>query len=167
MGSTWTDPAWSPDGEWLAFSHQRTPSGHGRSQSETIYMVRPGFTAGPDASASRKVIRLARESGESIYLDNLSWTPDGTALRFTAAIGDRADYALHQVLTDGSGLTEIAKVKRGSSIAWSPDGSRIAVVDARDGSRRDGLVYTMAPDGSDKRAVVVEGPYGPAAANGG
>ena len=75
-GSTRTDPAWSPDGEWLAFSH-REPLPEWPMQSETIYMVRPGFTAGPDASASRKVIRLARESGESIYLDNLSWTRTG------------------------------------------------------------------------------------------
>ena len=80
-------------------------------------MVRPGFTAGPDGPASRKVIRLARVDGESLYLDNLSWTPDGTALRFTAGLGSH--YALHQVLTDGSGLTEIANV------AWR---SRLAVV---------------------------------------
>ena len=41
-------------------------------QSETIYMVRPSFTAEPDASASRKVIRLARSDGGLMDLDNLS-----------------------------------------------------------------------------------------------
>ena len=121
-GLTWTDPAWSPDGEWLAFSHHES-SGQA-IESETIYMVRPGFTAGPDGPASRKVIRLARVDGESLYLDNLSWTPDGTALRFTAGLGSH--YALHQVLTDGSGLTEIANV------AWR---SRPSLVAGRKQSR--------------------------------
>ena len=162
-GLTWTDPAWSPDGEWLAFTDHES---FGEAiEYETIYMVRPGFDAGPDGTALKKVIRLARVDGGSMHLDNLSWSPDGTARRFTAALGDNP-YALHQVLTEGSGLTEIAKVKWKSRIAWSPDGSRVAVVGGRTGSSRDGLVYTMAPDGSDKRTVVVEGPYGPEAANG-
>ena len=161
-----TDPAWSPDGEWLAFSDHESS---GKAiEYETISMVRPGFTAGPVGPASKEVIRLAQVDGGSMQLDNLSWTPDGRALRFTAFLGDNAyAYALYQVFTDGLGLTEIAKVEKGSSIAWSLDGSRVAVVHGRIGSSRDGLVYTMAPDGSDKRTIVVEGPDGPAAANGG
>ena len=73
-----TDPAWSPDGEWLAFTDHES---FGEAiEYETIYMVRPGFDAGPDGPASKKVIRLARVDGGSMHLDNLSWSPDGTAL---------------------------------------------------------------------------------------
>lgn len=121
---------WSPDGAWLAFA---------RADQEE-----PGvYVARPDGTDERLVVRG--------HGGPVSWSPDGAEL-FIAGM----DFT---VRVDGSGLrpfladqsSDIARVKL---TAWSPDGSRLAVLEVADERDLEVTLYTVARDGTDKRVLV-------------
>ena len=161
FGLTNADPAWSPDGEWLAFVHV----GPNFEEPGAIYIARP------NRSEARKVFQFGPQDGYIRNALNLSWSPDGLSLRFTYAPANRG-YSLSEIGVDGSGLQWVSYVPRGPKVVWSPDGSRAAIssIDPPGDQQYDPgdiLLYTMAADGSDKRALVRQGVNGLEAANGG
>ena len=161
-GITNADPAWSPDGEWLAFVHVGPDFDEG---TRAIYIARP------NGSEPRKVFQFGPQDGYIRNALNLSWSPDGLSLRFTYAPPNRG-YSLFEIGVDGSGLQWVSYVPRGPKVVWSPDGSRAAIssidLDGYQGyNPGDILLYTMAADGSDTRALVRQGVNGLEAANGG
>ncbi len=109
-----TNPAWSPNGNEIAFTSSR-------SSSVQIYVV--------DAEGTN----LRRITFEGDYNDGAAWSPDGTHIAFAArAQQNRFDLAVvdlvtlaTQRLTDGGGSNE--------SPAFSPDGRRIAFSSTRAG----------------------------------
>ena len=165
LGRASTEPAWSPDGQWIAFSDVEP-----NLKSTTIYVAKPN---GYD---TRMVTRLVADNGRPADLANLSWSPDGSALRFSAQLGKGRSYGIYQIGTDGVGLQEIAEVHPGSQIAWSPDDSRIAalfadaplLVDSGNMVLGNVVLYVMKSDGSNRRVLVRlgRGGGGPEAANG-
>lgn len=130
-----TDPAWSPDGERLAYVSTR--------DGETaIYVM---------ALADGKVTRLTHGGG---WNGNPTWSPDGEWIMFDSSRdGPNAGVRnLFVVRPDG---TDLRRVTRGSHYSgqpsWAPDGKRVAFVLA--GPHIAGNIFTMSPDGSDQRQL--------------
>ena len=123
---------WSPDASLIAFA---TGSG--------VFVVRP------DGTSLRRVLA---------YANGIAWSPDSRVLAFARAID------VYVVRADGNALRRIAhcpctfRGATGTSLAWSPDGSRIAYV-----SGRGNDVSTIRPDGTGAVVVApraVPGPSG-------
>ncbi len=127
-GNKISAPGWSPDGQRLAFS-MRDEEGVG------LYTVRP------DGTDLQQVLM----GYAAAYA---SWSQDASEILFGAYV----------VRSDGSGLRQVGvggyRRPPESSLSWSPDGSRIAVLDPRS------ALYTVAPDGTDKRFLVRRWPNG-------
>ena len=132
--STLVPPAWSPDGRFLAFVQTEKPRG--------VYTVRP------DGTDMQRVMKLNRPT------IHVSWSPDGSAFY---AITDELE--LYVIEADGRGLRQVSLGTSSNDtgqtlVAWSPDGRRIAVYIP--GPRANGIyvrsqLYTVAPDGTDRR----------------
>jgi len=128
---------WSPDGSLIAFG-----TGGG------------AFVVRPDGTSLRRVMA----GGYGIV-----WSPDSRLLAVAGPAGPMfGDVSVVRV--DGGGLRRIARCPctfrgaSGQSLAWSPDGSRIAYV-----SGRGNDVSTIRPDGTGAVVVApraVPGPSG-------
>ena len=116
-------PTWSPDGGSLAFAMPSTERG--------LYSL---YTIDPDGSQLKEVAETI--SRRIHWTETVSWSPDGSAILFEG-------YAFP---VDGSAEWRIP----GALLrAWSPDGSRIAIM--KSGS--DSVLYTVAKDGTDRRVL--------------
>jgi Tol biopolymer transport system component len=145
-------PDWSPSGEKLAF-------------------VKAGEVYSVDADGTN-LIQLTEEGGEEP-----SWSPNGKWIAFEAdrdgqGTGDPStagykDADVYVMRSDGSQERKIVEVPLGRNGLggdpdWSPDGKKIAFVDADPGvpdtfgppsSFYHTEVFTVAPDGTRKRPI--------------
>ncbi|MFL6231263.1 MAG: hypothetical protein ACJ741_21020 [Pyrinomonadaceae bacterium] len=140
-------PAWSPDGQTLAFRSDRDNLANGRSD---IYLMNPDGT---------NVRRLTTHPG---FDESPAWSPDGKKIAFLSTRDDPQDNNVRNIYlmnADGSAQTRLTA---GSSvqpeIAWSPDGTRIAF--ARSGAVTDTYdLFTVAvADGSVTRLTAAATP---------
>ena len=145
ISDTLGDPSWSPDGERIAFIKSR--------EDDEVAL----YTIASDGSDSRLVTVLDRPALPSGYQPPLRspiWSPSGSEI-----LVDCTTVCVVSV-EDGSIVGQSPILLHGGDVAaWSPDGSRVAVLMAEqytydyypNGSI---VLYTMAPDGTDLRVLV-------------
>ena len=124
-------PAWSPDGQRIAF--------HAR---------RDIFVTGADGS---NLTRLTHNQADD---HSPTWSPDG---RWIAFVSDRdQNYGIHIMSSEGehAGQERITTDPGWeTSPAWSPDGARIAFAKRFEGSCGPTHIYTMNVHGGDQRPI--------------
>jgi hypothetical protein len=162
-------PAWSPDGNQIAFSSNR-------DGNEEIYLmnadgsnVRPltqdsnrnySPTWSPDGSqiafSSYQLVadiyvmnadggNVSRVTQDSISNGSPAWSPDGKQIAFDFSLdGNIEIYAMDANGDNLHNLTQNAA--NDYRPAWSPDGSQIAFSSSRDGKEE---IYVMNADGSN------------------
>ena len=143
LGDTTGTPAWSPDGSRIAFLR--------KDGDKTILSE-----IAPDGSSMTNVHVLGDDVTDRTrnITGHLTWSPDGTKILLSGK------HAVGVVNADGSDFQLITNIFTSSITnlvaSWSPDGSRIAVeAYVREKNPDfDIVLYTMEPDGSDKRILV-------------
>jgi len=114
-------PAWSPDGERIAFASDRDGNWE-------IYVM------DADGVEQRRLTRTPEEDESSP-----AWSPDGERIAYVTGV-IRNDPTIHVMNSDGSGRKRLAA---GNWPSWSPDGEKIVY--------NDTTLAVMNADGSGQR----------------
>jgi Tol biopolymer transport system component len=124
-------PAWSPDGQRIAFLSHRNG----------VYEI---YIMNADGSGVEKL--PDSESG------SFAWSPNGRQILFTGVSIDPdccpRPTGLYVVNVDGTGRRLVTRSPDLNGGDWSPDGRRIAV------SQQESTVYLVNADGSGKRLLL-------------
>ena len=127
-------PAWSPDGEWIAFEH-------GSEEGWGLYLIRPDGA------------ELHRVGPSDEHLLHPSWSPDG--LRLAVVTGDEDGWVVGILTVESGELVRLTEPGLDVGfVNWSPDGSTIAL-DGLSGSNFDLYVLDLESGNLDR---LTEGP---------
>jgi len=141
------DPAWSPRGDWIAFTSER-------NGSADLYRVHP------DGSG------LERLTDDPAYDDQAAFSPDGRQLVFVSTrAGGFANLWVLDIATHRT--RRLTTTKAGDfRPAWSPDGQWIAFSSDRDSDLPDAKgrwermhvvgIHVMHPDGTGLRRLTAK-----------
>jgi uncharacterized protein YjdB len=126
------EPAWSPDGQWIAFTSSRGTAGPGRG---SIWIMRA------DGSEKRQLTSHP-DNGFDLHP---TWSPDGQRIAF-----QRASVAIVTVATGVVTYLNVPGIAAQPS--WSPDGRHIAFTWHDVGPNgSDWQLYTVRADGTGMR----------------
>jgi Tol biopolymer transport system component len=173
-GSFNWQPAWSPDGRQLAYTHQRTVDqedgsgvgvylmwADGSCPRQVAKGVAPAWS--PDgkviaAAAADGIWLLDAVTGEELshvvptdYAKTPSWSPDGSLLAYAGPWGGDG---IDVVGADGSSNRSVAETTFPDHPSWSPDGTSIVFsgpvpLSARTG--KDFHIYVVPTSGATPR----------------
>ena len=121
-------PAWSPDGEWIAYISQESEDNSG----DEIYLIRV------DGTGERNL------TNNDSWEYGVSWSPEGDRIVF----GSERDGVWGLYILDVATGEDAPLVtsQHGNSASWSPDGEWFAFTSDRDG---EDDIYIVRTDGSD------------------
>jgi len=129
-------PAWSPDGNWVAFTSYK--EGNPNLYLKKIF--------------SREEVVISRYPDLNI---SPAWSPDGNTVALTLSKdGNPEIYLLNKQGRISQRLTNNVSID--VSPTWSPDGGQIAFVSNRSGNPQ---VYIMDRTGANIRRITYEGNY--------
>ena len=137
-----SDPRISPDGEWVVYVVTQ-PRPEGRAPNSDLYLVKA------DGDTSR---RLTHNPGQD---DHPRFSPDGTWIAFLSKRGQGPE-AKTQIrllpVAGGESQAVSAETTSVESLAWSPDGGRIAysVRQPKDAARREQELQKLDHQDSDR-----------------
>jgi len=118
------DPAWSPDGQAIAFES-------GRTATRQVYVMNA------DGSGQTRLTRGA-------FANTPAWSPDGSKIAFSSSeTGKEGIYVMNP---DGRAIAQLTNTGSASSPAWSPDGTKIAFMG---GGSFETEIFVMNSDGSN------------------
>jgi Tol biopolymer transport system component len=126
-----TMPAWSPDGENLAFCSR---VGMNIGQIQVI---------NADGTGKKQ---LTNVKGSACFPD---WSPDGTKIAFTAFDGNNSD--IYVVDNNGENLTHICP---GYSARWSPDGGMFVFMRGTRGGYSERTIWVSTADGKQTKIAL-------------
>ncbi len=144
-------PSWSPDGQRLAFAK---PDGN----EVALYTI---AADGSDAQRVTRITGWRPRYGEAdptqAWIGTVAWSPSGKHILHTCGpaicVVDLEEALVREMPLAAHSREEPAVG------AWSPDGSRLAVVDTGPPTLNRNstpVLRTMAPDGSEVRTLVVQ-----------
>jgi Tol biopolymer transport system component len=139
-------PAWSPDGQKIAFVSNRDGKPEGQFPPQTDIHV-----MNADGSGQQNLTR--NPAGERYPV----WSPDGRQIAFervVGGVGTSQNIEIHVMNADGSDQRQLTSNPTfDGSPVWSPDGQRIAFTSDRNQLRYHDDVYVMNADGSGQRRL--------------
>jgi len=149
-GSLDYNPAWSPRGDWIAFTSER-------AGSADLYRIHPDGTG------------IERLTDDPAYDDQAAFSPDGNQLVFVSTRGGgRANLWVLDVVTHKA---RALTTENGGDFrpSWSPDGAWIAFSSDRESSFPDAKgrwerlhlvdIYLIRPDGSGLKRISGHGDF--------
>jgi len=128
-------PAWSPDGQTIAFAYYGNP----------ILLPRGIYFINPDGSDLRQMFSF----GDFVAIINVCWAPDGEWLAFTTL-----GWNIYKVKANGDSLTQLTFMGDTPECSWSYSDSLIAY--DRISNDSDGI-WLMDTNGNNKRYFIYNG----------
>ena len=139
-------PAWSPDGQKIAFLSNRDAKPGGQFPPATDIHV-----MNADGSDPQNLTRTPAGEGQPV------WSPDGQQIAFERVVGGvgSRNFEIYVMNADGSGQRRLTSNPAfDGAPVWSPDGQKIAftrVRSMREHGDRNWEVYVINADGSGER----------------